>query len=209
MRFYGRLTKGPLLQSMFRSNNENPKKARETAGVFQMATTPRTLEMALEDSLKDLYSAEKQLMVALPKMAKAASNPTLRQAFLDHLEETKGHVARIEKATQLIDAKPSGKKCKAMEGLIEEGKEVLEFKQKSAVIDALLIGAAQRVEHYEIAAYGTARALAERTGNSDVVELLQQTLDEEGACDKKLTDIAESEVLAEAAEGAEEEDEEE
>jgi len=174
-----------------------------------MAATPRTLEMALEDSLKDLYSAEKQLTVALPKMAKAASNETLRQAFLDHLEETKGHVARLEKATQLIDTKPSGKKCKAMEGLIEEGKEVLEFKQKSAVIDALLIGAAQRVEHYEIAAYGTARALAERTGNSEVVELLQQTLDEEGACDKKLTDIAESEVLAEAAEGAEDEEEEE
>lgn len=171
-----------------------------------MSQTPRTLEMALEDSLKDLYSAEKQLTAALPKMAKAATNETLREAFLSHLEETKGHMARLEKAAQLIDVKPSGKKCKAMEGLLEEGKEVLEFKQHSAVIDALLIGAAQRVEHYEIAAYGTARALAERTGNAEVAKLLQQTLDEEGACDKKLTEIAESEVLAEAAEGVEAEE---
>lgn len=164
-----------------------------------MASAPRTLQMALEDAIKDLYSAEKQLTAALPKMAKAAMNESLQGAFLEHLEETKEHVMRLEQAAEMIETKPSGKKCKAMEGLIEEGKEVIEHKEKSAVIDAMLIAAAQRVEHYEIAAYGSARALAEQLGNRPVVRLLQQTLDEEGACDKKLTDLSESEVLVEAA----------
>lgn len=164
-----------------------------------MAETPRTIEMALEESLKDLYSAEHQLTTALPQMAEGASSSTLRQALLNHLTETREHLVRLEKACMILDIKPSGKTCKAMQGLIEEGNEVLRYKEASPVIDALLIGAAQRVEHYEMAAYGTARALAERVGKSEVVSLLQQTLDEEGAADKKLTAISEDEVLEAAA----------
>lgn len=157
-----------------------------------------SLQSLLEDELKDLYSAENQLVKALPKMAKTASNPKLKQAFTSHLAETEGHVKRLEKIAKLIDAKLTGKKCHAMEGLIEEGKEIMSEDGEEAVIDAALIGAAQRVEHYEIASYGTVRAIAEQLGQKDVVRLLQQTLDEEGETDKKLTAIAEGEVLSEA-----------
>ena len=152
----------------------------------------------MEGELKDLYNAENQLLKALPKMAKKASSSTLGKAFTSHLKETEGHVKRLETIGKTLGISLSGKKCKAMEGLIEEGKEVLEEDGKSAVIDAALIGAAQRVEHYEMAAYGTARAMAERLGQDKVVALLQQTLDEEGAADQKLTEIAEQEVLADA-----------
>jgi len=160
-----------------------------------------TLQSALEDQIRDLYSAENQLVKALPKVARAASSESLRQAITDHLEETRGHVDRLVKIARLLEIKPGGKKCKAMEGLIAEGQEVLGEKGDESVIDVALIAAAQRVEHYEIAAYGTARAMAEKLGNSDVAELLQETLDEEGAADKKLTEISEGEVL-EAAAGA-------
>lgn len=164
-----------------------------------------TLQKALEDQLRDLYSAENQLVKALPRMAKAASSDSLREAIESHLEETRGHVDRLEQAAQMIGIKPGGKKCKAMEGLIEEGKEVLDEEGDGAVIDTMLIAAAQRVEHYEIAAYGTARALAEQMDIRKVAELLQATLNEEGAADKKLTQISQREVLPEAARaGAEE-----
>ena len=158
-----------------------------------------SLQKALEEQIRDLYSAEGQLVKALPKMAKAATSDALREAFTSHLDETQHHVERLQNIARMLEFKPGGKKCKAMEGLIEEGKEVLEEDGEDAVIDVALIAAAQRVEHYEIAAYGTARALAERLGMPEVVELLQETLDEEGAADKKLTEICEGEVLSAAA----------
>ncbi|MCX6045547.1 MAG: ferritin-like domain-containing protein [Chloroflexi bacterium] len=144
------------------------------------------------DELKDLYSAENQLTVALPKLAKAASSPALQQAFQSHLEETKGHIQRLEQIFEGLERSPKGKKCKAMAGLIEEGAELLEEKDKmeAEVLDAGLIGAAQRVEHYEIAAYGTVRTFAQQLGDAATVKLLQQTLDEEYAADEKLTALA-------------------
>lgn len=158
-----------------------------------------TLQKALQEQIRDLYSAENQLVKALPRMAKAASSEALKEAINAHLEETRGHVERLAEIAELLEIKPGGKKCKAMEGLIAEGKEVLEEDGDEAVIDVALIAAAQRVEHYEIAAYGSARAMAETLGNQEIAEMLQQTLDEEGAADKKLTKIAEGEVLATAA----------
>lgn len=163
-----------------------------------------SLSDLLKDELKDLYNAEHQLIKALPRMAKKATSPKLQQAFTSHLKETEGHVDRLDKIAKQMDWKLTGKKCKAMEGLIEEGKEVIGEKGEPSVIDAALIGAAQRVEHYEMAAYGVARTLAAALGKESVVKLLQQTLDEEGAADKKLTAIAENDVLP----GAPVEDEE-
>lgn len=158
-----------------------------------------TLEDLLHDELKDIYNAEHQLLKALPKMAKKASTPSLAKAFTSHLEETKGHIERLNTIGEELGLKLTGKKCHAMEGLVEEGKEILEEEGKSPVIDAALIGAAQRVEHYEIAAYGTIRQMAQTLGKSSIAKLLQKTLDEEGAADKKLTSIAEAEVLPAAA----------
>jgi ferritin-like metal-binding protein YciE len=149
------------------------------------------------DELKDLYNAETQLLKALPKMAKAASAPELRTAFEDHLEETREQVRRLELIFKKLDASPKGKKCKAMEGLIEEGKEVMDEAQPP-VLDAALIAAAQRVEHYEMAGYGCVRTFARLLGYEDAVELLQETLDEEGAADKKLTELAETIINVEA-----------
>lgn len=151
-----------------------------------------------EEQIKDLYSAESQLLKALPKMAKKASNPKLKAGFERHLRETEKQVKRLEKIAEMWEFKPSGKKCKAMEGLIKEGKEVIEEQGDENVIDVALIAAAQRVEHYEISAYGSARALAERLGCADTQDLLQQTLDEEAATDKALTDICQSSVLKSA-----------
>ncbi len=142
------------------------------------------------DELKDLFSAENQLVKALPKMAKAATSDKLRQGFEDHLEETKGHVQRLIQIFEALGESPKGKKCKGMEGLIEEGSE-MEEEFDSAVLDAGLIGAAQRVEHYEIAAYGTARSFAEELGESKHVSLLEATLSEEEATDEKLTKLSE------------------
>ncbi len=153
--------------------------------------TLATLEDLLVQEIKDLYSAEKQLVKALPKMAKAANTPTLKQGIEKHLEETKGHVERLEQIAGLLDASPRGKSCKAMQGLLEEGSEVIDEDGEDSIKDLALIGAAQKVEHYEIAAYGTARALAETLGMGEVAELLQATLDEEGATDKALTSVAE------------------
>lgn len=161
-----------------------------------------------EHELKDIYSAEKQLTKALPKMAKASTNEELRMAFENHLRETEGQIERLEKIfTQLNVSYSRVEKCKAMEGLIEEGKGLLEENLEPQVLDAALIAAAQRVEHYEIAAYGCARTFAARLGHADIAELLQESLDEEGNADEKLTEIAESVVNqeAEAASAAEEE----
>jgi ferritin-like metal-binding protein YciE len=166
-----------------------------------------SLDKLLEDQLKDIFSAEHQLVKALPKMAKAASAQGLKDAFTSHLEETHGQVDRLQEVGELLEIKLAGKKCKAMEGLIEEGKEVLESDGPGPVIDAALIAAAQRVEHYEIAAYGSVRALAEFLGHAAATKLLQETLDEESAADEKLTEIAEGEVMP-AAQGEDEEDEE-
>ena len=154
-----------------------------------------TIAKLLEDQLKDLYSAENQLVKALPKLVKKASASGLKEAITAHLEETKGHVERLNTIGEGLGIKLSGKKCKAMEGLIEEGAKVLEAEGPGPVIDSAIIAAAQRVEHYEISAYGSARTLAEQLGRVDAVELLQATLDEESAADEKLTSISEEEVL--------------
>ncbi|HEX8877755.1 MAG TPA: ferritin-like domain-containing protein [Phycisphaerales bacterium] len=153
------------------------------------------LKSLLEDQIRDLYSAENQLTKALPKMAKKATSETLKDAFTSHLDETVGHIQRLEKIAQMLEVKPSGKVCKAMKGLVEEGKEAIDESGEDAVIDAALIGAAQRVEHYEIAAYGCARALAEQLGETKIIQLLQETLDEESAANEKLTGISLDEVL--------------
>jgi len=154
------------------------------------------------DELKDLYNAENQLVKALPKLARAAASDELRQGFEEHLEQTKGHVERLEKIFQMLDESPKGKKCKGMEGLIVEGSEVMEEDYEGSLLDAALIGAAQRVEHYEIAGYGTARSFAESLGQTDHVSLLNETLEEEKETDQKLTELA-KQVNTEANEGAE------
>lgn len=143
------------------------------------------------DELKDIYSAENQLVKALPKMAKAATLAELKSGFEKHLEQTKGHVVRLEQIFDALDEKPTGKKCMGMEGLIKEGGEAAEEDYEDDVKDQGLIGAAQRVEHYEIAAYGTVRALAEKLGDDSAVDLLSKTLQEEKDTDSKLTDLAE------------------
>jgi ferritin-like metal-binding protein YciE len=151
----------------------------------------QTLEDLFIDTLKDLYSAEKQLVQALPRMAKAASSPALKRAFEEHLAQTRAQVTRIEKVFEGLEAKPGGKKCVGMEGLIDEGKEVLkEAEEEGSVLDAGLIAAAQKVEHYEIGAYGTAREWAQLLGHNKAAKLLQQTLDEESAANEKLTSLA-------------------
>jgi len=166
-----------------------------------------TLEELLVEELKDLYSAENQLVKALPKMAKAASAPELREAFENHLAETKGQVDRLEQIFKNLDGSPKGKKCVAMEGLIEEGADIISEHEESSVRDAALICAAQKVEHYEIAAYGCARTFAQLLDMKEARQLLQETLDEEGNADKKLTELAESIINIEAEqEGEEEED---
>lgn len=142
------------------------------------------------DELKDLYNAENQLVKALPKLAKAAASEELRAGFEEHLEQTKGHVSRLEQIFKSLGENPKEKKCKGMEGLVEEGAEIIEEDLEDSVKDAALIGAAQRVEHYEIAAYGTVKAFADTLRHSEHVSLLEETLEEEKETDKKLTDLA-------------------
>jgi ferritin-like metal-binding protein YciE len=160
------------------------------------------------NELKDLYNAESQLLKALPKMAKAAVTPELKAAFEEHLEVTREQVSRLEAIFADLGVSPKGKKCKAMEGLIEEGKEVVEEDAEPAVRDAALIAAAQKVEHYEMAGYGCVRTYARRLGYGDAAALLQATLDEEGEADKELTELAETVVNAEAEEADDSEEEE-
>ncbi len=154
------------------------------------------------EELKDLHSAERQIIQALPKMAKKATNPRLKASFEEHLEVTRMQVERLDRIFERIGKSAKGKKCKAMEGLIEEGKEMMEEDMEPEVMDAALIAAAQRIEHYEIAGYGTVRTYAQVLGEKEDARLLQQTLNEEGETDKKLTQLAESSINIEAAVGA-------
>jgi len=151
--------------------------------------TVDSLDKLLVDELKDLYSAEKQITRALPKMAKAASSSDLRTAFETHLKETEGQIQRLDRVFEILGKSASGKTCKAMKGLIEEGSEVMEQTEGEAR-DAAMISAAQKVEHYEMAGYGSVRTWAETLGQNEIANLLQQTLDEEGETNKKLTSIA-------------------
>jgi len=160
------------------------------------------------EQLRDLYDAENQLIKALPKMAKSSSSDELRQSIEEHLEQTRGQAERLEQIFEQLGEKPKGKKCKAMQGLIDEGKETLEEDMEEDTKDAAIIAAAQRVEHYEISGYGTARTYANLLGESEAAELLEETLNEEKETDQKLTQLAE-EINVEAAEGSGEEEGEE
>lgn len=164
-----------------------------------------SLQKLYVEQLKDLYNAENQLVKALPKMAKAARSEALREGFEQHLQQTKGHVQRLEQIFGAMDENPKGRKCAGMQGLVQEGEEVIEENSDGDALDAGLIAAAQRVEHYEIAGYGCVRTFAELLGESEAVNLLQQTLDEEKETDEKLTEIG-KEVNTEAMSGGAESD---
>jgi ferritin-like metal-binding protein YciE len=161
-----------------------------------------TLHDAFLDELRDLYDAEKQLTKALPKLAKTATSPKLREAFESHLEETRGHVERLEEVFEGLDEKARGKHCEGIAGIIEEGKSIMDEEFDDLTMDACLIAAGQRAEHYEIGAYGTVIAWAEAMGHNDAVPLLQQNLDEEKAADKKLSALAEGGINQQAAKAA-------
>ena len=168
-----------------------------------------SLQSLFLDELKDVYHAEKQLVRALPRMAKAATSPELRNAFTQHLRETEGQVQRLERVFKELGQTPRAKKCEGMAGLVEEGKGIMEEDGEPAVIDAALIAAAQRVEHYEIAAYGCLRTYAQLLGLGTAEKLLQQNLDEEEAADEKLNALAEGGINQAAMVASEEEEEEE
>jgi len=168
----------------------------------------QTLHDAFLDELKDAYDAEKQLVKALPKMAKAATSTELRQAFVDHLEETNGHVTKLEQVFQSLGEKAKGKHCAGIAGIIEEGSEAM-GEYEGATMDAVLIAGGQRAEHYEISAYGTLVEWAKGMGHTEAADLLQEILDEEGEADKKLTALAESGINEQACAGVQGEDEEE
>ncbi len=165
-----------------------------------------TLHDAFLDELRDAYDAEKQVTKALPKMAKAATSPGLRTAFQSHLEETRGQVARLEEVFAALGEKVRGKHCDGMAGIIEEGKSAMEEDFDDSTMDAALIASAQRVEHYEMAAYGTLVAWARAMGHTEAADLLEETLDEEKATDAKLTQLAEGGINQEAADAAHPED---
>jgi len=167
-----------------------------------------TLQDLFLNELKDIYHGEKQLLLALPRMAKAAESPDLQAAFTKHLEETEGHVQRLEQIFQSLGERVIGKRCKGMEGIVEEGKDIMEEKGEEAVLDAALIAAAQRVEHYEIASYGCLITYAGLLGDRNAEKLLKQTLAEEEATDKALTALGEGGInqAAVAAGGTEEEE---
>lgn len=164
-----------------------------------------TLKKIYVEELRDVYSAEQQLVKALPKMAKAASSDELRDAIETHLDQTKGHVERLEQIFEALDENPKGKICQAMKGLIEEGSEILGANGEDSVLDAGIIAAAQKVEHYEIATYGTLRSWADLLNQDEAAGLLQETLDEEGEADKTLNELAEDIVNPEALLEGEEE----
>jgi ferritin-like metal-binding protein YciE len=168
-----------------------------------------TLHDAFVDELRDTYDAEKQLTKALPKLAKAATNAKLRAAFETHLRETQGQIARLEQVFESLDEKVRGKHCDGIAGIIEEGKSIMEEDFDETTMDACLIAAGQRAEHYEMAAYGTLVAWAQAMGRTEVVKLLQQTLDEEKAADKKLSGLAEGGINQGAADAAHADDNEE
>ena len=157
-----------------------------------------TLKQLYIEELRDLHSAENQLLGALPKLAKGASSEELKLAFENHLDQTKVHVERLEEIFERLDETPNGKTCQAMKGLVEEGSEILGEDGEESVLDAGIIAAAQKVEHYEIASYGTVRTFAQLLGEDEAAELLQETLDEEGEADKLLTQLAQEIVNPEA-----------
>jgi ferritin-like metal-binding protein YciE len=163
-----------------------------------MAKEPKQLDELFHDTLKDIYYAEKKILSALPKMAKAAQNDDLTAAFEKHEAETEEQISRLEQVFELIDQKPQGKKCAAIEGILEEGQEIMKEYKGSPALDAGLLAAAQAVEHYEISRYGTLRTWAEELGLDDAKNLLQETLDEEEATDEALTELAEAVVNQEA-----------
>jgi ferritin-like metal-binding protein YciE len=181
----------PCLQQLkFKPEKEKERKR----GIMSLDT----LKELYVNELRDLYNAENQLVKALPKMAKGASSDELKEAFEKHLEQTKGHVQRLEEVFQELGEKTKGKTCQAMKGLIEEGSEVLEADGEDSVLDAAIIVAAQKVEHYEIASYGSVRTFAQLLGQDKSAELLQQTLDEEAEADELLNKLAEEIVNPEA-----------
>jgi ferritin-like metal-binding protein YciE len=167
-----------------------------------------SLHDLMVEELRDLYNAEKQLLKALPKMAKAATHPKLKKGFETHLKETEGQIERLDRVFEILGERATGKRCKAMEGLIEEGSELLEEEGKipSEVMDAALIAAAQKVEHYEIGSYGTVATYADMLGHDEIAELVKETLAEEEATDEKLSALAESEINEMAMAGDMEED---
>ena len=169
-----------------------------------MAKEPKKLDELFHDTLKDIYYAEKKILAALPKMAKAAESDELRAAFEKHHDETEGQIERLEQVFQMIDKKPVGKRCAAIEGILEEGQEIIKEYKGSPALDAGMLAAAQAVEHYEISRYGTLRAWAEELGLEDAVGLLEETLDQEKTTDESLTDLAKAAVngAAEQAEAA-------
>ena len=166
-------------------------------------------EELFKEELEDLYDAEKQIVQALPKMVEAASSEELKSAFQEHLEQTKEQVKRLERVFKSIGEKPQGKTCEGMQGLLKEGEKIIAEIPKSPVLDAAIIGAAQKVEHYEISGYGTARAMAEMLGQQDAAELLEETLEEEKTTDENLTEIAEAIMTGEDTDEEDEEEEEE
>jgi ferritin-like metal-binding protein YciE len=174
--------------------NKVARKSSKKKGTMKL----NTLEQLYISELRDLYSAENQLLKALPKMAKGASSPELKDAFEKHLEQTKGHVERLEELFQQLDESPKGKTCHGMKGLIEEGSEILNEDGEDSVLDAGIIVAAQKVEHYEIAGYGSARTFANLLGKDEEAKLLQSTLDEESETNEILNGLAESIVNPEA-----------
>ncbi len=167
-----------------------------------MAAKEKTLDDLFEDTLKDIYYAENKIVKALPKMAKAAQSDELKAAFEKHLKQTEGHVSRLEKVFELIDATPRGKKCEAIEGIIEEGAEIIKEFKGAPALDAGLVSAAQAVEHYEIARYGTLKRWAEQMGLDEASELFDATLSEEKDTDEALTELADT-MINEHAEAAE------
>lgn len=169
---------------------------------------PSTLDELFREELRDLYDAENQIVKALPKMADAATDEELVSAFQEHLEVTRNQVKRLDKVFQQLGIKPQGKTCEGMQGLLKEGEKMIQEMDKSPVLDAALIGAAQKVEHYEISGYGTARTMAEILGQQEAAELLEETLDEEKQTDENLTEIAES-IMSSGEEVGEEEEQEE
>ncbi len=168
-------------------------------GLFSSSTALNTFDDLFVEQLEDLYDAEKRLTKALPLMAGAAHSSALKSAFQDHLRQTENHVSRLEQAFKMLGKSARSKTCEAMKGLVEEGSEAIKASGDPNVKDAALIAAAQRVEHYEIAGYGTVRTFAQRLGKQDIARLLQETLDEEAACDKKLTGLAEQTINPRAA----------
>jgi ferritin-like metal-binding protein YciE len=167
-----------------------------------MAQKQKTLDDLFEDTLKDIYYAENKILKALPKMAKAAQSDELKAAFQKHFKQTEGHVSRLEKVFRLIDQTAKGKKCEAIEGIIEEGSEIMKEFKGAPALDAGLISAAQAVEHYEIARYGTLKRWAEQMGLDDAIRLLDETLNEEKDTDESLTELADS-MINEHAQAAE------